>query len=448
MQKANTKPHKYANILKKRSVKRTKKAKPRINLPISFTMRAWMYPVIVIAALFLAQSLKLPISNMVFLFVLLLPLGTALQLIAAALAIHISVNTDSEAVQKRTPVSVSFIISNSCPLPFPFIEAEMLLPDERGAKCVPNHVGFTLIPLSGCEIRRAAKFAFRGVYSVGLTRLCIYDCFRMVKLNLNFNRYSDIFVIPRRYELPPKPLSSESEQSTQTVVRQSGQDNTELSDIRAYINGDSLKSIHWKLSSKSQDLIVKDFSRNTGNSVYIICDLEPHYRNDPDAQLRKPLPEYEDIIDNLNSDLVVEKCLAAALRELRALNTVNLLWFELSKDGAVPVSCTMTSTADLEACFRRFASAPLVETDKQSHKLASLIPAADGSSLIFVTSCIDSIAVEDYTMLAAANRSLGAKTVELMYCIDESLYLQDPEAEREQGSRLHKLSSGMELTLN
>lgn len=414
--------------------------------PLSVTARFWIYPILIIASLIFAQALKMPVSYMIFIFVLLLPVGIAAQLILAACFIHTSVRASSEAVEKRTSVSVFCIISNSCPLPFPFIEAELLTPDERGARCVPGRVGFSLAPLSGCELQRSAEFAFRGEYGVGLSRLWVYDCFRMVKLRLKCENYAKILVYPRRYELPPKPLSGESERTAQITIRQRGSDNTELSDIRNYIKGDSLKSIHWKLSSKSQELIVKDYSRNAGNSVYIICDLEPHYAADPEAQPRRPLPEYADIIDNLNSDLVVEHCLAAAMRELRALNTVKLLWFETVRGIASPASCTISSLADFDAAFRRFASAPLAARADQPSLLASLITDRGDSSLIFVTSCLDAAAMSQYVSLAAANRGMGAKNIEFMYCADDSFYIPDPEAERCVGERLAELAAVMELT--
>jgi hypothetical protein len=422
------------------------------DLPVALTGRAWIYPPLVIAALIFAQALKMPLSYMIFIFVLITPLGAAFQLILGALYIRTSARAESDSIEKRTPVSFSVITSNECIFPFPFIEAELLVPDERGAKCISKRVGFSLAPFSGCEIKRTAEFAFRGVYSVGLKQLWLYDSFRIVKMRLKRENYADIFVLPRRYELPPKDLSSESDRNTQNVTRLRGSDNTESSDIRSYIKGDSLKSIHWKLTSKSQDLIVKDFSKNTGNSVYIFCDLEPHYsRMEPDSikQVLRPQPEYTNIIDNLNSDLVVEHCLAAALRELRIFNNVTLLWLEAGENGNIrPKTYKISCIAEYEAAFRELAAAPLVYCAKHPTMLSNLVSDDDSPTFIFVTAFLDSASTSEYISIATARRTPGMQAAELIYCSDSTLYVKDAETERIIREHIALLSAHMEVSTN
>lgn len=52
-----------------------------------------------------------------------------------------------------------------------------------------------------------------------------------------------------------------------------GQDVSEVSGLRGYEKGDSLGSIHWKLSSKLDDLIVREFGYPSNYSVLILYDL-------------------------------------------------------------------------------------------------------------------------------------------------------------------------------
>lgn len=53
---------------------------------------------------------------------------------------------------------------------------------------------------------------------------------------------------------------------------QKGPDQTELFALRDYVSGDSLKQIHWKLSSKRQKLIVKEASLPVEKSLLIFWD--------------------------------------------------------------------------------------------------------------------------------------------------------------------------------
>lgn len=52
-----------------------------------------------------------------------------------------------------------------------------------------------------------------------------------------------------------------------------GEDVTELSGIREYIPGDSMQKVHWKLSSRYEDFMVKEFSMPYTDRVYVSLNL-------------------------------------------------------------------------------------------------------------------------------------------------------------------------------
>lgn len=51
-----------------------------------------------------------------------------------------------------------------------------------------------------------------------------------------------------------------------------GSDVSEIKELRDYRAGDRLSQIHWKLSTKSEDLIVKEYANNAGVTVAIAAD--------------------------------------------------------------------------------------------------------------------------------------------------------------------------------
>ena len=60
-------------------------------------------------------------------------------------------------------------------------------------------------------------------------------------------------------------------------------DKVEVGDIREYRLGDPLKSIHWNLSSRSEDLIVKDYNSGSTKTTYIYCDLAARFPEEAPA---------------------------------------------------------------------------------------------------------------------------------------------------------------------
>ncbi len=411
---------------------------------ISLSAQFFLWPLVLFAALLFAQSLKMAVSYMLFVFVLLMPLGAVLQLVLAYFCLQVSVRTEEHTIEKHASTAFTAIVSNSSILPFPFVEAELMLPDEKGIGCVPHCFVLSLHPLSYCKIERKLKFSFRGEYTVGIQAIRVCDCFRTVRLYIPSDKFTSLFVLPRRFELSPRESMADSELETQFVMRAKGTDNTELSDTRAYISGDSLKSIHWKLSSKSEDLIVKDYSRNKGSSVCILCDLEPHFAvAGEEKPTDTPLPEYADIIDMLSTDLVVETCIACALRELHAGNDVLLMWLQ---DG-IPNAVKMHTLHDFEAFYRQFATAPLDTHSKQMTTLASARNRAENVSFVFVTAYLDAAATVEYTTLALRLGGGTSRPPELLYCQDPSLFTEDPTAKKQQTDRILELErAGITVT--
>ena len=73
--------------------------------------------------------------------------------------------------------------------------------------------------------------------------------------------------------------------SLQYSQTKKGTDNSEIFGIKEYADGDSTRSIHWKLSSKHDEIYVKEYSLPTSNSIYLLLenlssiDGEPIHRS-------------------------------------------------------------------------------------------------------------------------------------------------------------------------
>ena len=61
-------------------------------------------------------------------------------------------------------------------------------------------------------------------------------------------------------------------ESDEYATDRSGDDNTEIYEIREYRNGDRLQKVHWKVSAKQDDLYVKEYSYPLGAGVLILLE--------------------------------------------------------------------------------------------------------------------------------------------------------------------------------
>lgn len=429
----------------KHKLSKSSKAKRKENcFRISISKQALIWPILMVVALFLAQSLKMPLTYMTFIFTLFLPLIPMIYLFLSSIFIRIYSKAQTAVTEKNTPFECLSIISNHSIIPFPFIEAQLMLPDDKGVKSKEYRAFFTLAPLDSCEIRKSIEFAFRGEYEIGLSRICVTDPFKMARLTIECEHKISVTILPRRFELPQKSEQAESELTTQSSMKSNGADLTEATDIRSYTAGDSMKSIHWKLSSKAEELVVKNYSQTIGDSINIICDLETHFSNK--NSMFEPIDEYCDIYDNILTDLVIENALAAALRELRRSNRVRLLWISKSRSKAMSYSFDIKDINDFEQGFKALARAAVSNEEHQAVKLTSQIKDISDSSLIMVTPSIMPSAAEEYIHIASLNHKLGTKGIELIYVTADDFRKPNIQAASTESKQLAVLSGYMTIT--
>ena len=248
------------------------------------THRFSTYIGLLIASLVFTQALLSKVSNIFFWFVFLLPIVLAVYVLLAKQALSVSMLSDTVTTEKNTPYTYEFRIENHSPLALPFIDALVSIPQSNAVRCTERTVRLSMAPLSGYHMKNTVSFRFRGTYDIGVKCFYVYDFFRIFRVRVDVENLTTVYVLPRRLTLDETSAHSVSDDTARTVRSPLVVDKLEVSDIRDYRSGDSLKSIHWKLSSKSETFIVKDYNTGTSNQTVVFCDLAPHFPDEPPAK--------------------------------------------------------------------------------------------------------------------------------------------------------------------
>ncbi len=125
---------------------------------------------------------------------------------------------------------------------------------------------------------------YNGLVNIKIEDVEIRDYLNIFsRKNIKSSDYH-FFVIPNAISDSSEIKRSElySEDSLLVTKNANG---TQIDGIRDYIIGDKLKNIHWKLSAKKQDLLVKEYSDNNEESAILLAELYS--------------PAIDDIIDNV-----------------------------------------------------------------------------------------------------------------------------------------------------
>ena len=138
---------------------------------------------------------------------------------------------------------------------------------------------------------------FCGILKIRSSYLNIYDPLRIFRFKTARNIYTEVTVTPEAHEIGGIVHYTDrvNDESDIFSEHKPGDDPSEVFDLREYNQGDKLNRIHWKLSSKKDDFIVKDYSLPIDVPCSIFLDLKCY--NDGEMTL----PVFDTLVESVIS---------------------------------------------------------------------------------------------------------------------------------------------------
>lgn len=153
------------------------------------------------------------------------------------------------------------------------------------------------------SFRHVIQCPHRGVYEAGVTKISAKDMFGLFTLSRRSQsrllRVEVLPRVPRTEEMELKAVDMGPE-----CLARSSEDTASPSDVRAWQDGDSLKKVHWKLSMRRREVMVRTYEESARPDTLILPDLS-EVTALKDQQLNV-------------EDCILESCLGAAKAQLEA----------------------------------------------------------------------------------------------------------------------------------
>ena len=127
--------------------------------------------------------------------------------------------------------------------------------------------------------RISTYLAKRGMYHSGIVKLISQDPFGLFRLRRDFIDPHPYIVFPAVEALPDLGARFAGLPSDSRATKHWEQITTDVSSIRSYVEGDSMRRIHWPYTARMNELMVKEFDMGLSAEAWVLLDMHhlSHY---------------------------------------------------------------------------------------------------------------------------------------------------------------------------
>lgn len=188
----------------------------------------------------------------------------------AAKTLEISGSMSGRTVQRGEDVQLTVTVRHSGLIPIAPVRLELYATPETPETAVrlkdaPGRTQRLTLPFHATHV---------GVSSPGVKSCTVEDLFGLFSITKTPEAArSELLVLPLPFQVEALTFAP-GDSGLETMARAT-EDVTSPSDIRAYMPGDALKKIHWKLSARKRELVVRRFEEPVLPDALVLMDCSP-----------------------------------------------------------------------------------------------------------------------------------------------------------------------------
>lgn len=274
------------------------------------------------------------LAHFLFWAALALPVLSLLLTLPALAGCRGTLTAAAPAGERGTPVRFRSGVGCRGPLPPPRVVARLALGNALTGETARRRVVLTGLPdrAGALEAWTDWENPHCGRLTCRVERLRVVDGLGLFALPVPRPQARSVLSLPHRLDLPLPPALAGEEEAAGPLTPRPGGGPGEDYDLRPYRPGDPVSAIHWKLSSKRDELVVRETLGGEKARVVITVEL---------------------FGDAEQLDRVLERLWTTSLALLAAQVPHQVLW----TDGDVQ-EAQVTCRKELLACMERLLSRP------------------------------------------------------------------------------------------
>lgn len=232
-----------------------------------------LYICLLISALIFTYFNGGKIPYMMLYTIILLPVVSIVYMAAIYFRFKYGQELDKKFVTKGDKINFIFSISNEDFIIYPYMKvtfygSHTIFENQFQVK------NFSLVPYTGKNFAFELQCNYRGNYEVGINSIELEDYFGLFKFKYNVFEPKYVTVYPRIVYLEKFRLNTDFMSEAHSILNARDEDMTTISDVRKYQYGDNMKRIHWKLTARTQEIMVKKFQSTSETNTLMLLDLQ------------------------------------------------------------------------------------------------------------------------------------------------------------------------------
>lgn len=232
-----------------------------------------LYIGMLIIAFIFVYSYGGKVPYMLFYTVLIMPVVSLFHMITCYFLLKYEQNLDSDSIIKGDKVTFSLRIINRSFFILPYISISFW---EVGAGVIQQSEikNIALLPFGKREFKFEYIYKYKGCFKIGVSEIEVQDFLGIFKLVRRNKRPLLITVYPRRLDIDSFALNTNYSFGDISNFIGIQEDTSTIKEIDKYSYGDSLKKVHWKLTAKTNELVVKKYENHASASAVYLIDLK------------------------------------------------------------------------------------------------------------------------------------------------------------------------------
>ena len=210
-------------------------------------------------------------------FIITLVLPIILNIIIRIIKKSISLDIKSiDVVQnKNDGIEVKLLIKNNSIFPAVNGELKLCYYNKFSGNKEIEYINFPINSKETESIDFKIKSKYCGKLIIEIQSLKIYDYLTFSSVKKKLKKFKEVIVLPQIYDInfSGNSININSLDGEIFSKDKAGDDPSEVFNVREYIEGDKIQRIHWKLSSKVDNVMIKEYSQPIVNDSIIIVEL-------------------------------------------------------------------------------------------------------------------------------------------------------------------------------